>query len=66
MTQELPTAEELARVFHEAYERLAPSFGYETRRESAVPWEEVPENNKQLMIAVCKELLDRVFASPAA
>jgi hypothetical protein len=53
MTQEPPTAEELARAFHETYERLAPAYSYETRRESAVPWEQVPENNKQLMIAVC-------------
>ena len=43
--------DELAQRFHEAYERLAPSFGYETRRESAVPWEEVPENNRRLMTA---------------
>jgi hypothetical protein len=62
MAQQL-TAEELARAFHETYERLAPEFGYETRRESAVPWEEVPENNKRLMIAVCEELLNRVLAT---
>jgi len=30
-------ASELAQAFHEAYERLAPEFGYETRKESAVP-----------------------------
>ena len=51
MTEEQLTAEDLARAFHETYERLAPEFGYETRRESAVPWEDVPENNKNLMIA---------------
>lgn len=50
-------AEALARRFHETYERLAPSFGYETRKASAVPWAEVPENNKALMVAVCAELL---------
>jgi len=50
-------SEELAKRFHETYERLAPDFGYETRKASAKPWEDVPENNKQLMIAVCKELL---------
>jgi hypothetical protein len=50
-------AEQLARLFHETYERLAPLFGYETREASAVPWEEVPESNKKLMIAVCAELL---------
>lgn len=49
--------EDLARRFHEAYERLAPSFGYETREESAVPWDDVPEQNRALMIAVCAELL---------
>lgn len=48
----------VARAFHEAYEELAPSFGYETRRESAKPWAEVPEQNRNLMVAVCKRLLD--------
>lgn len=50
-------AETLARAFHEAYERLAPSFGYETRKASAKPWNDVPEDNRRLMIAVCAELL---------
>jgi hypothetical protein len=54
-TEEAP--EELARRFHETYERLAPSFGYETRSESAVPWDAVPEKNRRLMVAVCAELL---------
>ena len=49
--------EELAKRFHETYERLAPSFGYETRKESAKPWADVPENNKRLMIAVCGEII---------
>ena len=52
------SAERVARAFHEAYERLAPEFNYETRKESAVPWEEVPETNKALMIAVVKYLQD--------
>ncbi|WP_204057373.1 hypothetical protein [Microbispora corallina] len=30
-------AERIARAFHEAYESLAPHFGYQTREESAVP-----------------------------
>jgi len=50
-------AEKLARRFHETYERLAPSFSYQTREASAKPWEEVPENNRRLMIAVCAEIL---------
>jgi len=52
------SAEEMARRFHEAYERLAPSFGYKTREASAVPWEDVPEQNKALMIAVCAEMIE--------
>lgn len=51
------TSEDLAKKFHETYERLAPSYGYETRRESAVPWEDVPANNRKLMTAVCEEIL---------
>lgn len=50
-------AESLAKRFHEAYERLAPAFGYETREASAKPWAEVPENNRQLMVAVCEVIL---------
>lgn len=52
-----PTAESVARRFHELYERLAPNFGYETRPESAVPWSEVPERNRSLMVAVADVLL---------
>ena len=53
------SAEELARLFHETYERLAPSLGYVTREESAKPWTDVPNNNKRLMIAVAAEILLR-------
>jgi hypothetical protein len=49
--------ERLARAFHEAYEGLAPSFGYETREDSAKPWDQVPEQNRSLMIAVCAKLI---------
>jgi hypothetical protein len=56
----LETPEALARQFHEAYERLAPAFGYETRKESAKPWDEVPENNRRLMTAVCAEVGGRL------
>jgi len=50
-------SEHLAKAFHEAYERLAPSFGYKTREASAVPWEDVPEANRRLMTAVCSEVV---------
>jgi hypothetical protein len=49
--------ERIAQAFHEAYERLAPEFGYKTREASAVPWERVPKANRDLMCAVVEELL---------
>ena len=53
-----PGPERIAQMFHEAYERLAPSFAYETREASAKPWAEVPENNRRLMTAVVAEVSD--------
>jgi hypothetical protein len=55
-TPAVATDEGVARLFHETYERLAPQFSYETRKASAVPWEQVPENNRNLMIAVAAEV----------
>jgi len=51
------TPEELARAFHDIYERLAPQFGYETRAETARPWDQLPTNNRRLMIAVAEVIL---------
>ncbi len=58
-------AEAVAQAFHETYERLAPDFGYKTREQSAVPWSEVPDDNKRLMIATARCLLSsRVIVVP--
>ncbi|MFE4658370.1 hypothetical protein ACFRFJ_17030 [Streptomyces hydrogenans] len=51
------SADEIAQQFHEAYEDLAPSHGYETREASRKPWAEVPETNRSLMVAVVRRLL---------
>jgi hypothetical protein len=50
----MSSGEALARRFHETYERLAPSFGYETRQETREFDPTTP--NGRLMIAVCTEL----------
>jgi hypothetical protein len=50
----------LATRFHETYERLAPSFGYETREDTKAFDPKTP--NGRLMIAVCAELA----AAPAS
>ena len=45
----------LAELFHDTYERLAPSFGYSTRDDTK---QFDPESaNGRLMIAVCGEII---------
>ena len=55
--------EDIARRFHDAYEYLAPQFGYSTRPESRVAWDELPQNLRDLMIAVVRNVL---IEQPAA
>lgn len=55
-----PRCADVARMFHEAYEELAPAYNYETRKASAVPWEDVPDQNKRLMIATACRVLTRL------
>lgn len=45
---------ELAEKFHDTYERLAPSFGYETRPDTK-KFDPNSANGK-LMVAVCSEI----------
>lgn len=52
-----PDGERIAARFHEVYELLAPEHGYETREATAVPWKDVPEPNRSLMIHVCEFLV---------
>ena len=54
----------IAREFHDAYERLAPEFGYRTREESAKPWHEIPPANRSLMVATVQDLIDRDVIFP--
>lgn len=53
-------AEKLAKRFHEIYEDLAPKYMYKTRPETRKAWEEVPKNNKDLMIATAERILDEL------
>lgn len=46
----------LAKKFHDAYERLAPQFGYETRPDTKVYAPDTP--NGRLMVAVCAEVMN--------
>lgn len=58
------TALAIAREFHATYERLAPSLGYKTREASAVPWEQVPVQNRELMVRTVGDLLARGIILP--
>ena len=49
--------EDIARRFHDAYEHFAPQFGYATRPESRKEWDELPQNLRDLMIAVVRNVL---------
>jgi len=57
MSRPEPPLVVVARRFHEVYEDLAPLHGYKTRRESAVPWEEVPVANRRLMVGTINRLV---------
>ena len=53
---------ELAIKFHDTYERLAPQFGYETRKDTKIF--DPDSANGKLMIAVCGELLSAHSEQP--
>ena len=55
MKQETIEEVELAILFHDTYERLAPSFGYETRADTKLFETTTP--NGMLMIAVSKVII---------
>lgn len=60
MTSSEPLREAVALKFHEAYERLAPTFGYVTRSDTREFDPASP--NGQLMIAVCGEVCDAILS----
>ena len=54
------TALELAKLFHDTYERLAPDYGYETREDTREFNSDAI--NYELMVAVCGVILDHFNA----
>lgn len=61
---DLPNAIWLAKFCHDAYERLAPQYGYETRQDTRTFDHESP--NGRLMAAVFEELRATLLPSPNA
>lgn len=60
-SNQMNSALDLAILFHDTYERLAPQFGYETRPATRKFSPSSP--NGQLMRAVCEELLKAMRSS---
>ena len=56
----------IAMAFHTMYEVLAPDFQYESRAESRTAWENVPPQNRVLMTATVKALIDNKIIAPGA
>jgi hypothetical protein len=54
----LTTAEIIAKRFHEVYEDLAPTMGWETQERSRKSWEQLPIENKWLMVKVVEQLME--------
>jgi hypothetical protein len=54
----LNDSELIAKRFHEVYEDLAPTMGWETQERSRKTWEELPIENKWLMVKVVEQLME--------
>jgi hypothetical protein len=59
------TPGEIAHAFHDAYEALAPHFGYRTREATAKPWDEIPRVSQDLMVATVRAVLFEPAPSPS-
>lgn len=55
--RDLEHADVVARAFHEKYEQLAPMHGWETQHRSRREWEDVPAENRALMVHVADDLI---------
>jgi hypothetical protein len=51
-----------AKAHHAEYERLAPVYRYETRKQTRVPWDELPHSMRLLMIDSERQALRAALA----
>lgn len=60
-------AEQIARHFHSTYERLGPSYGWESQESARdKDFDELPESNRRLMVATVKALLESGVIEPGS
>ena len=58
---------EVARAFHDEYEKHAADYGWHTNPSTRVSFDELPESNRLLMVSTVLALLDNgVIALPHA
>lgn len=53
--------ERIAKQFHDAYERRAEDFGWDTQDRCKVEWEDLPEANRLTMMAVVQEVVGPIL-----
>ena len=49
-------SEELAKRFHDVYEKFAVEYGWKTQEQCQVEFEDLPKENRDLMVAVVSEV----------
>lgn len=52
------SAEDLAKLFHQYHEMLAPDF--DCQPQSSPAWEQTPQNQRRLMVAAARLALDEL------
>lgn len=55
--------EAAAKAGHDTYERLAPDYGYETRPESRIKWDDLPQAHRNLMVVAYTAGVDAYLAA---
>lgn len=59
---ELVTIQELAKFMHDEYEKAAKFCGWETQEKTKVEYEELPKENKEVMLIVAEKVICRLRA----
>jgi len=54
------TAEKLARLIHDGFQRRYCELNSWMRNISSLPWDELPEWHRLMMIATCAEVLEEM------
>lgn len=59
------TGEQLARLFHDSFEELAPTFGYAAASDHVMPWSALTSGWRALMVATADRVLSELHQLPS-